>query len=467
VSPTSDTRGRIHVQPPHAGASDSSSSTPRVSVTTLGCRVNAFESELIGETFRRGRWEVVDEGTPSEVVVINTCTVTVEADRQARQAVRRAVRRNPHALVVVTGCYAQTDPEACATIPGVDLVLGNDRKLDLYGLLPALERGELPRVVVGDVDSQVTLPAGLVQRFEGQTRAYVQVQQGCDQGCTFCIIHTARGRSRSLPPTLVKRQVERLVLSGHREVVVCGVDVGAYGRDLDGGSGRRWGLAQLLRELDGIDGDFRLRLSSIDPAHIDADLVEAFASSPRLCPHVHLSLQSGNTLILKRMKRRYDAREVRRRVGALRAAVPELVVGADLMVGFPTESEAAFEDTVHMARELRITHPHIFAYSARPGTPAARIPRQVPHPVRRERARRLREVTRSLHRELLEERIGRAARVLVEGGAERPQGLCRARAADYLSVLAPAGAAGAGEWLDVVYEAVRGESLIARPTPRR
>lgn len=452
------------MRPPTALPGDTS--VPRVSVATLGCRVNAYESEVIGESFRRGRWQVVGEGEPSEIVVINTCTVTVEADRQARQAVRRAVRRNPQAIVVVTGCYAQADPDACAAIPGVDLVLGNDRKLDLFGLLPALERGELPRVMVGDVDRDMALPRELVQRFPGQRRAYVQIQQGCDQGCTFCIIHTVRGRSRSLPPSLVRRQVERLVLAGHREVVVCGVDVGAYGLDLDSGSGRQFGLSDLLGDLAAIEGDFRLRLSSVDPSHIDDRLVRTFAETPRLCPHVHLSLQSGSTLILKRMKRRYDAGEVRRRVGALRDAVPDLVLGADIMVGFPTETDDAFEDTVQMARTLRITHPHIFPYSPRPGTPAARIPRQVPHDLRRSRARRLRAVTRGLRRDLLAERLGRRARVLVEGGPGRA-GQSRARAADYLSVLVPERAARTGEWLDVVYEGIEGESLIARPTSRR
>jgi threonylcarbamoyladenosine tRNA methylthiotransferase MtaB len=434
----------------------------RVGVATLGCKVNVFESEVITEALRGEAWDVVDFRESADLYVVNTCTVTGEADRQARQQVRRAVRRNPDALVVVTGCYAQIAPEACAAIPGVDLVLGNDRKLDVHRLLPQLERGELPRVLVGDVDGQVSLPEHLVSGCEGHTRAFVQVQQGCDQGCTFCIIHRARGPNRSFAPTLVKRQVERLVLNGYREIVICGVDVGGYGRDLPSTASGPLTLAGLLRELAAIGEDFRIRLSSIDPSHIDDELIELLAAEPKLCPHLHLSLQSGNTLILKRMKRRYDADLVYERVGRLRAAVPDLVIGADVLVGFPTESEAAFADTLAMLGELQIAFPHVFVYSARTGTPAARIPRQVPHPERKARAERVRQLAGELQAGLLASRIGRSARVLVESGGNPPPGHQRARAADYLTAYVPAGSAEEGEWLDVEYTGVTDGGLIAR-----
>ncbi len=430
----------------------------RVALTTLGCKVNAFESEIIASAFGDADWCVVDKRDVADLYVINTCTVTAEADRQARQEVRRAVRRNPQALIVVTGCYAQTNPQACATIPGVDFVIGNDRKLDIHSLLPQLQRGELPQVSVGDVDAHVSLPDAIVDGLTGHSRAFVQVQQGCDQGCTFCVIHVARGRSRSLPPTLIRRQAERLVLNGYRELVICGVDLGAYGEDL----GPDYRLPDLLREIIAIEGDYRVRLSSIDPAHLDDRLLDLLATEAKLCPHVHISLQSGNTLILKRMKRRYTAEQAYERIRALRRRLPDVVLSADLMVGFPTEDAAAFEDTVVMVQELEIAFPHVFPFSARAGTPAARIPRQVPHDERRRRAARLREVGAAVRDRLLARRCGGGGRVLVEDGGRPPAGYRRARAVDYVPVFVPANAAAAGQWLQVEYLRVVDGALIAQ-----
>jgi len=266
----------------------------RVGMTTLGCKINTYESELIAQTLKTNAWSVVAPSEAADLYIINTCTVTKEADRQARQAVRKAVRLNPDALVVVTGCYAQMSPDECAQIPGVDLVVGNDRKLDVHTLLPQLEKGELPKVLVGDLDQHVSLPENLLAGFEAHTRAFVQIQQGCNQGCTFCIIHVARGPSRSIAPTMIKRQVQRLVLNGYPEIVLCGVDLGSYGEDLDS---ERIDLVALIRELLELDYEpdnpFRIRLSSIDPAHLTDELIDLLASEPRMSPHFHLSLQSA------------------------------------------------------------------------------------------------------------------------------------------------------------------------------
>ena len=350
----------------------------KVGVTTMGCKVNTYESELISETLKTNDWQVVPAKEKADLYIINTCTVTREADRQARQEVRKAIKRNSEALVIVTGCYAQMDAEACAEIPGVDLVLGNDRKLDVHQLLPQLQAGELPKVLVGDLDQHISLPEHLLTGYEAHTRAFVQIQQGCDQGCTFCIIHRARGPSRSLAPTLIRRQVQRLVMNGYPEIVICGVDLGSYGEDLSDISGQKYNLVTLLKDLLELetqtDNPFRIRLSSIDPHHITDELIELIADEPRLCPHIHLSLQSGSTLILKRMKRRYDAPFVKERISLLRKQVPDLVMSADVMVGFPTETEENYMDTENMLRELDIAFPHIFTYSERSGTPAARIP---------------------------------------------------------------------------------------------
>jgi len=427
----------------------------RVGITTLGCKVNAYESELIGETLKTQDWCVVPANQPADMYLINTCTVTREADRQARQEVRKAVKRNPDALVVVTGCYAQMDPDTVAQIPGVDLVLGNDRKLDMHKLLPSLEQGELPKVMVGDLDQHVSLPDQLLAGYEAYTRAFVQIQQGCDQGCTFCIIHVARGPSRSLAPSLIKRQIQRLVLNGYPEIVICGVDLGSYGEDFSQ-MGQRFDLVDLLEEIllleHDVDNPFRVRLSSIDPHHITDRLIELMARESRICPHIHLSLQSGNTLILKRMKRRYTADHVRERIGILRTAVPELVMSADVMVGFPTETEDQYRDTEQMIR----------AYSERSGTPAARIPKdkQVPVIERKQRNLRLREAAEPLKTALRQSKIGGYAWVLPEKNAKK-EGFTLCRAEDYLAVLVPTSQVSQGKWLKVRYMGHENEFLLA------
>ena len=437
----------------------------RVGITTLGCKVNTYESELIAETLKTQNWAVVPNTESADLYLINTCTVTREADRQARQEVRKAIKRNPEALVVVTGCYAQMDPDACASIPGVDLVLGNDRKLDVHALLPQLEQGELPQVLVGDLDEHVSLPDSILTGFEAHTRAFVQIQQGCDQGCTFCIIHVARGPSRSLPPSLIKRQVQRLVLNGYPEVVICGVDLGSYGEDLQT-TEAKFDLVDLLQELLALECDpdnpFRIRLSSIDPHHITDRLIELWATEPRICPHMHLSLQSGNDLILKRMKRRYSAQQVRDRIAKLRTVMPQLVISADVMVGFPTETEAQYMDTEDLVREIEVAFPHTFSYSERDGTPAARIPadRQVPVPERKERNQRLRVAAEPIQAALRASRLGQSAWVLPEKKAQKA-GFMMCRAEDYLAVLVPETQVEQGKWVKVVYEAIENEFLVA------
>lgn len=442
-----------------------SAGAKRVGITTLGCKVNTYESELIGETLKTQDWAVVPNTESADLYLINTCTVTREADRQARQEVRKAIKRNPDALVVVTGCYAQMDPDACASIPGVDLVLGNDRKLDVHTLLPQLEQGELPQVLVGDLDEHISLPESILTGFEAHTRAFVQIQQGCDQGCTFCIIHVARGPSRSLPPSLIKRQVQRLVLNGYPEIVICGVDLGSYGEDL-ATADSKFDLVDLLQELLALDCDpdnpFRIRLSSIDPHHITDRLIELWSSEPRICAHMHLSLQSGNDLILKRMKRRYSSQQVRDRIAALRAAMPQLVISADVMVGFPTETDAQYLDTENLVREIEVAFPHTFSYSERDGTPAARIPadRQVPVPERKERNQRLRAAAEPIQAALRASRLGQSAWVLPEKKAQKP-GFMLCRAEDYLAVLVPEAQVEQGKWVKVLYESLENEFLVA------
>ena len=439
-------------------------------MSTMGCKVNTFESELILDKMDRDGYQRTSSVADADIFMINTCTVTAEADRQARQQVRKAIRQNPDAWIVVTGCYAQIDPEACAAIPGVDLVVGNSKKLDIPALLAPMYAQSLPKVMVDDIDREISLPDQLVSGFDGRTRAFVQIQQGCDQGCTFCIIHTARGPNRSFATDMIKRQVQRLVMNGYREIVICGVDIGSWGTDFQQQEveTKKGELADLLTELIAIDGDFRLRLSSVDPAHITPSLVSVMSSSPKICPQLHLSMQSGNTLILKRMKRRATREVLYARIGSLKKALPDLVLSADVMVGFPTETEAHFAETLQAVDDLDIAFPHVFSYSPRPGTPAARIPRQVPPESKKERAEAVRSVGATVWQRIAGGLVGSQQKVLPEGGASR-NGYIRGRAANYFEVLLPSDTNFSNRsmdgWQEVEITGISDQSLIARLRP--
>jgi len=430
----------------------------KLATTTMGCKVNTFETELIVEKLSE-QFQRVENVSEADIYVINTCTVTLEADRQARQLVRKAIRQNPEAWVVVTGCYAQIDPEACAAIPGVDLVVGNSQKLDIPVLLEPMMAGALSPILVKDIDKEISLPDRLVTHFEAKTRAFVQIQQGCDQGCTFCIIHTARGPNRSFDKAMIKRQVERLVMSGYKEIVICGVDIGSYGQDLD----INIGLVGLLRDLIKVEGDFRLRLSSIDPVHITSELSDLLRASSKICPQLHLSMQSADTLILKRMKRRATRSLLYERIAYLRKAVPDLVLSADILVGFPTESDLHFQSTLKAVTDLSIPFPHVFPYSERPGTPAARIPNQVLPKVRKSRAAAVREAGRAVWASVAENLVGTKQKVLIEqANDDKFAGFARGRAANYFSVLLPRANIAPNSWQEVEIIGVSEDCLIAR-----
>jgi threonylcarbamoyladenosine tRNA methylthiotransferase MtaB len=372
-------------------------------VITFGCRLNAFESEVM-----RGHARAAGL---SDTVIVNTCAVTAEAERQARQAIRRARRRHPEARLIVTGCAAQIAPETYGAMAEVDRVLGNEEKLRAESFSPeSFAPGADARVAVADIMAVRETAGHLIQGFEGRTRAFVQVQQGCDHRCTFCIIPYGRGNNRSLAVGQVVRQVRTLVENGTLEVVLTGVDITDYGKDLPG----RPSLGQLVRRVLRLVPDLaRLRLTSVDPVELDDDLLRLLAEEPRLMPHLHLSLQSGDDLILKRMKRRHSRADALRLCREARRLRPDLVFGADLIAGFPTEDQAAFENSLSMVEACGLTHLHVFPYSPRPGTPAARMP-QVDPKLRKDRAARLREAGDRARARFFEDRIGTTADVLVE-----------------------------------------------------
>ncbi|MFQ5972023.1 MAG: tRNA (N(6)-L-threonylcarbamoyladenosine(37)-C(2))-methylthiotransferase MtaB [Alphaproteobacteria bacterium] len=367
-------------------------------IITFGCRLNAYESEVI-------RRHVRGVGGRS-AVVINTCAVTGEAERQARQAIRRARHAHPAARLIVTGCSAQIDPERYAAMPEVDLVLGNAEKLRAESY--AGDPGQ--RILANDIMSARETAGHLIEGFEGRTRAFVQVQQGCDHRCTFCIIPYGRGRSRSVPMGEIAAQLNRLVANGYREAVVSGVDLTAYGADLPGQPTLGQMLRRVLRSVPGLS---RLRLSSVDPAEVDDELLKLIAEEPRLMPHLHLSLQAGDDLVLKRMKRRHARADAIALVERVRALRPDVVFGADLIAGFPTETEEMFRNTLRIIDDCGLIYLHVFPYSPRPGTPAARMP-QVPKAVRKARAARLRAAGADALGRHLTSRVGGYENVLLE-----------------------------------------------------
>ena len=370
-----------------------------VDVVTFGCRLNTYESEAI-------RREAAAAGV-DDAVIINTCAVTAEAVRQARQGIRRLKRERPHQRVVVTGCAAQTEAGNFAAMAEVDRVVGNEEKFDARAWTSD------DKIAVSDIMAVKTMRPHTIDSIEGRSRAFVQVQNGCDHRCTFCIIPYGRGNSRSLFVEDVVAQVGRLAGNGYREVVLTGVDITSYGADLPGAPRLGALVKRILRDVSELD---RLRLSSIDSVEADADLLDAFANEPRLMPHVHLSLQSGDDLILKRMKRRHtraDAISFCERVRRLR---PDVVFGADIIAGFPTETEAMFARSLDLVDGCGLTQLHVFPFSPRPGTPAARMP-QVDRAVVKERARRLREKGEIALRDHLDREVGSHRRVLVESRA--------------------------------------------------
>lgn len=406
-----------------------------VDVVTFGCRLNIAESEVIK---REASLAGVDSA-----VVINTCAVTSEAVRQARQNIRRIKREQPDAHIVVTGCAAQADPAIFAAMPEVDRVLGNEEKLD-----PAAWQSD-ERVAVGDIMAAKRLTQHVVDHIDGHTRAFVQVQNGCDHRCTFCIIPFGRGNSRSLPADDVVAQAHRLTGNGYREIVLTGVDITSYGADLAGAPKLGTLVKRLLKDVPEIA---RLRLSSIDSVEVDRDLLDALANEPRLMPHLHLSLQAGDDMILKRMKRRHTRADAIAFCDDVRRLRPDVVFGADIIAGFPTETEDMFRRSLDLVDACGLTQLHVFPFSPRPGTPAARMP-QLDRAVVKERAQRLRDKGAAALRVFLDAQVGSRRQVLTErGGIGRTEQFMPVR---LTSPLSP------GMFIDLVVTGHDGRQLMA------
>lgn len=369
-------------------------------IVTFGCRLNTYESEVMRSHARTAGLE--------DAIIFNTCAVTKEAERQARQAIRKARRNNPQAEIIVTGCSAQIDPQKYAQMPEVNRVIGNDLKLKAEtwsGL-----GGE--SILVNDIMAVKETASFLLEGFESRARAVLQVQQGCDHRCTFCIIPYGRGNARSVPIGVIAEQVKKLVDGGYNEIVMSGVDVTSYGPDLPG----KPTLGQMIRRVLALVPELkRLRLSSLDPVEIDEDMWRLIESEPRFMPYLHLSVQSGDNMILKRMKRRHNREDVIDLCRKARQLRPEISFGADIITGFPTETEEMFQNTLDLVTTCELTFLHVFPYSEREGTPAARMP-QVDPAVRKERAARLRALGEEQMKKFLNNNINKEVQVIVENG---------------------------------------------------
>lgn len=423
-----------------------------VSIVTLGCKTNQFESAAMSEQLGKAGYQQVDFDAGAELVIVNTCTVTSATDSQSRNLIRRARRMNSHARVVVTGCYAQIDPETLAELPGVALVIGNEEKKDFLARLTGLD-SDNTQVAVADirqVDSAETLP---LSSFEQRSRAFVQIQNGCDAFCSYCIIPYARGRSRSVSVADVVKQVENLSVAGYPEVVLTGIHIGNYGQDLQ----PQINLLTLLQNIEKSDFNGRLRLGSIEPTELPDALLDYVAAAEWICPHYHIPLQAGDDEILERMNRHYSTDIFQELLNGIRQRQPSAAIGLDIITGFPGETEQQFDDTCEYLRRLPFSHLHVFPFSRRPGTPAAEMKGQLPGNIIKERAAKLREIGERKLAAYATQFVGRSLEVVIEGGEAdgKKKGLSR----NYLSVRVDASGVEQGDCVQVAISSSRSGAL--------
>ena len=416
----------------------------RVAITTLGCKVNQYESAAFSSEFTAAGLELTPFTQPADIYVINTCAVTAKAAAQSRQLIRQAMRRNPAARLVVTGCYAQVASQEILSLTTTPVcIVGNGNKHRLAAIAMRDSRCDL-EMYTGDIARRPEICPLTVRRFQGRTRAYLKIQDGCNAFCTYCIVPYARGRSRSLPLDRVLAQLAIFVELGYKEIVLTGIHAGAYGRDLTPATD----FVELLRLILACGHAVRYRLSSLEPTEISPALLDLMATSPALAPHLHIPLQSGDNTILKSMNRRYTAERFGEIVTACATALPSAAIGIDVLAGFPGENERAFQNTMDLLTALPVTSLHAFPYSRRPGTVAAALPRQLPKQVKQERVARLRELDHKKRTAFHGQNLDTTHRVLAEGGTTR-SGLLRGFTENYIPVCFQAPAHCANQFVDV------------------
>lgn len=406
---------------------------PSVAFYTLGCKVNFYDTEAMWQLFKNEGYEQVDfETTTADVYVINTCTVTNTGDKKSRQIIRRAVRRNPDAVIAVTGCYAQTSPAEIMAIPGVDLVVGTQDREKLMSFVGQIQNDRKPVNAVRNIMKTREFEELDVPDFAERTRAFLKIQEGCNNFCTFCIIPWSRGLSRSRKPESVLNQARQLVASGYKEIVLTGIHTGGYGDDLE-----NYRLANLLRDLDGIEGLERIRISSIEASQIDDEMIAVLNSSSKMCRHLHIPLQAGDDDILKRMRRKYTTAEFAGKIARIHEAMPGVAITTDVIVGFPGEMEEQFENGFRFMEEMGFAEMHVFPYSKRTGTPAARMDDQVDEEVKHERVHKLIELSEKMQAAYARQWVGRELSVIPEREAKgaEGQGMLSGYTDNYLQVV--------------------------------
>lgn len=407
----------------------------RVAFHTLGCKVNAYETEAMWQMFQRAGYQKVDFDKEADVYLINTCTVTNTGDKKSRQMIRRAIRRNPDAVIAVTGCYAQTSPAEVQAIPGVDIVIGTQGRDRLLDYVEQVKKTRQPVYQVGNIMKQREFEEMDVPTFSERTRASLKIQEGCNNFCTFCIIPWAKGLSRSRKPESVLQQARQLVEAGFQEIVLTGIHTGGYGEDFE-----NYRLADLLWDLDKVEGLKRIRISSIEASQIDDRVVEVLNRSDKMCRHLHIPLQAGDDTVLKRMRRKYTVAEYRDKILRLHEAMPGVAITTDVIVGFPGETDEQFENSYQLVKSLGMYQLHVFPYSKRTGTPAARMDDQIPEDVKHERVERMIQLSKQLQRAYAQKFVGSVLEVIPEQAYKEDQtrGLLMGYTDNYLQVVFPA-----------------------------
>lgn len=424
-----------------------------VGLYTLGCKVNQYETEAVAERFEAEGYKVVAFEEKADYYIINTCSVTAMSDRKSRQIIRRAKKKNPEAVVVVMGCYSQTAPEEVLAVEGVNLVMGTKGKGAVTELVKNLDKDSKLSVVT-EVRDNKTYENLEITRTAGRTRAYIKIQDGCSQFCSYCIIPYARGPVRSRPEQEIIDEVETVANAGYKEVILTGIHVASYGKDLENTD-----LAALLNKLDKIDGIVRIRMSSIEPMTLNREFVDRIRNCKKLCPHFHISLQAGSDATLKRMNRHYTTKQFEEVVSGLREAFEDCAITTDIMTGFAGETEEEFDETLEYVKKIQFAEAHVFQYSRRNGTPAARRPDQVKPEVKEVRSKLIIEATDKSQKEFLERHIGRTMPVLFE---TVENGVYEGKTANYITVKAEASENVCGKFKNVLLESRNNKILVGK-----
>lgn len=430
----------------------------KIAIATLGCKVNQYESAGIIEKLTERGFTTVPFNDSADIYIVNTCTVTGKTDYQSRQLIRRAYRKNPEASIIVTGCYTQIAPGEISVLPGVAAVVGNSEKEKIPDIIRNMVKGE-QQILVGDIGQTKRISGLAVTKFPGHTRAFLRIQDGCNSFCSYCIIPYARGRSRSLPEEDVLDLASTLGRAGHKEIVLSGIHLGAYGEDLSPPAN----LLNLLRKIEKGKMVERLRLSSIEPVEITDEMISHIRDSKTICRHLHIPLQSGDNKILALMKRNYSAAFFRDLIKRLLDALPDMAIGIDVMVGFPGEGEKEFENTLEFIKEIPVAYLHVFPYSKRPGTQSEALPDQVKEDVKKKRGKTLRMLGRKKRTAFAERFVGKRLSVLVEDKKDRDTDLLKGFSGNYIPVLITNGNPSlVNNVIDVIADRANGGGIFGR-----